>query len=142
MMATNEAGADLPLHGLKVLDFSRVRAGPFCTAMLADAGAEAIKVEPFEGDDYRHMGLQVDGQSATFAFVNRGKRSLRLDLKHAHADAVTERLQALSGLMDVTGAREGQPTMIGESIADVAAGMFASWGVMAARDRLFEYPNL
>jgi CoA:oxalate CoA-transferase len=110
--------------------------------MLADAGAEAIKVEPFEGDDYRHMGLQVDGQSATFAFVNRGKRSLRLDLKHVHADAVAERLQALSGLMDVTGAREGQPTMIGESIADVAAGMFASWGVMAARDRLFEYPNL
>ncbi|MGO4812780.1 CaiB/BaiF CoA transferase family protein [Cupriavidus sp. 2MCAB6] len=189
MMATNPAGADLPLHGLKVLDFSRVLAGPFCTAMLADAGAEVIKVEPFEGDDYRHMGLQVDGQSANFAFVNRGKRSLRLDLKHAHADAVTERLagwadvaienfkpgvadrlgigyarlaainpalvycsisgfgqagpwsdrpaydtiiQALSGLMDVTGAPEGQPTMIGESIADVAAGMFASWGVMAA----------
>jgi len=55
---------------------------------------------------------------------------------HAHADAVTERLQALSGLMDVTGAREDQPTMIGD------AGMFAPWGVMAARDRLFEYPNL
>lgn len=178
-----------PLHGLKVLDFSRVLAGPFCTAMLADAGAEVIKIEPFDGDDYRQMGLQVDGRSANFAFVNRGKRSVRLNLKQSGADTVIARLarwadvaienftpgvadrlgigyaalsalnpglvycsisgfgqdgpwatrpaydtiiQALSGLMDVTGAPDGEPTLVGESIADVAAGMFASWGVMAA----------
>lgn len=179
----------LPLHGLKVLDFSRVLAGPFSTAMLADAGADVVKVEPFEGDDYRHMGYQVDGRSTNFAFVNRGKRSLRLDLKHPRTGEVVERLarwadvvienfkpgvadrlgigyerlaginprlvycsisgfgqdgpwsrrpaydtviQALSGLMDATGAADGDPTVVGESIADVAAGMFASWGVMAA----------
>ncbi|CAG2146768.1 Acetyl-CoA:oxalate CoA-transferase [Cupriavidus yeoncheonensis] len=179
----------LPLHGLKVLDFSRVLAGPFCSAMLADAGAEVVKIEPFEGDDYRQMGLQVDGRSANFAFVNRGKRSVRLNLKQAGAQAVIARLarwadvaienftpgvadrlgigyatlsvlnpglvycsisgfgqegpwakrpaydtiiQALSGLMDVTGAPDGEPTLVGESVADVAAGMFASWGVMAA----------
>lgn len=120
MMATNPAGADLPLHGLKVLDFSRVLAGPFCTAMLADAGAEVIKVEPFGGDDYRHMGLQVNGQSANFAFVNRGKRSLRLDLKYAHADAVAERHAGWAGVA-IENFKPGVADRLGIGYARLAA---------------------
>jgi len=186
---THSGALDLPLEGLKVLDFTRVLAGPFGSAMLADAGADVIKIEPFEGDDYRHMGYQVDGRSTNFEFVNRGKRSVRLNLKAPGAAGVIEKLarwadvvlenfkpgvanrlgigysdlsplnpslvycsisgfgqtgpwagrpaydviiQAMTGLMDLTGDPEGPPTLVGESIADVAAGMFASWGVMAA----------
>ena len=69
-------GFDLPLEGLVVLDFSRVLAGPFATALLADAGADIIKVEGREGDDYRHVGPFVGNDSALFEFANRGKRSI------------------------------------------------------------------
>lgn len=178
-----------PLADLRVLDFSRVLAGPYCTALLADLGAEVIKVEPPGGDDYRHIGPFVDGESMLFATVNRGKRSIVLDLAKAedlavaHAlaaqsDVVVENfrpgvadklgigwaqlsalnprlvyasisgfgqegglakrpaydviLQAMSGIMAVTGEPDGPPTLVGESIADVAAGLFASWAVLAA----------
>ncbi|MBM1175271.1 CaiB/BaiF CoA transferase family protein [Microvirga arabica] len=70
-----------PLSGLRVLDFTRVLAGPFATALLADVGAEVIKVEPPHGDDYRHIGPFIDGESALFMSTNRGKRSIVLDLK-------------------------------------------------------------
>jgi len=180
---------NLPLHGLKVLDFTRVLSGPFCSAMLADAGAEVFKIETPEGDDYRHMGFQLRGRSTNFAFVNRGKQSLCLNLKAPEAAEVVERLalwadvalenfkpgvadrlgigygrlaainpslvycsisgfgqtgewaalpaydviiQALSGLMASTGEEDGSPFFVGESIADVSAGMFAAWGVMTA----------
>lgn len=83
---------DPPLAGLKVLDFTRVLAGPFCTAMFADAGAQVLKVEPFDGDDYRHMGFQVQGRSTNFAFVNRGKHSLRMNLKSPSAARIIDRL--------------------------------------------------
>ncbi|CUA85578.1 Crotonobetainyl-CoA:carnitine CoA-transferase CaiB and related acyl-CoA transferases [Chelatococcus sambhunathii] len=178
-----------PLADLRVLDFSRVLAGPYCTALLADLGAEVIKVEPPGGDDYRHIGPFVDGESMLFATVNRGKRSIVLDLAKAddlaiahalaaRADVVVENfrpgvadklgigwaqlsalnprlvyasisgfgqegelakrpaydviLQAMSGIMAVTGEPDGPPTLVGESIADVAAGLFASWAVLAA----------
>lgn len=70
-----------PFGDIRVLDFSRVLAGPYCTAMLADLGADVIKVEPPGGDDQRAMGVVRDGESANFALINRGKRSIRLDLK-------------------------------------------------------------
>ncbi len=70
-----------PLDGVKVLDFTRVLAGPYATALMADLGAEVIKVEPPSGDDYRHIGPFRDGESAMFQTVNRGKRSIVLDLR-------------------------------------------------------------
>ncbi|MBD9680711.1 CoA transferase [Pseudomonas sp. PDM18] len=71
-----------PLMGVRVLDLSRVLAGPHCTAMLADLGAEVIKFEvPEHGDDSRHLGPFKDGESIYFGLINRGKRSVELDFK-------------------------------------------------------------
>ena len=181
-----------PLSDILILDFTRVLAGPFCTALLGDLGAEIIKVEPPQGDEYRHVGPFRDGESALFQLVNRNKRSVALDLKKpegarlakelaARADAVVENFkpgvadrlgidykalsqvnpglvyasisgfgqsgpyaalpafdliaQAFSGLMDLTGEPDGPPTRVGESLGDLAAGLYASWAVLAA---LFE----
>ncbi|MCK5361842.1 MAG: CoA transferase, partial [Gammaproteobacteria bacterium] len=60
------------LEGLRVLDFSRVLAGPFCSALLADVGAEVVKIEAPGGDDYRHIGPFKNGESALFMLINRG----------------------------------------------------------------------
>src|SRR5581483_11238784 len=75
--------ADLPLKGLRVLDFSRVLAGPYCTMLLADLGADVIKVEPpLTGDDTRGWGPPFVGDEATyFLAVNRGKRSCVINLR-------------------------------------------------------------
>jgi crotonobetainyl-CoA:carnitine CoA-transferase CaiB-like acyl-CoA transferase len=72
-----------PLEGLKVLDMTRVLAGPYCTMMLGDMGADVVKIErPEAGDDTRGYGPPfVNGESAYFMSVNRNKRSLTLDLK-------------------------------------------------------------
>ncbi len=180
---------DRPLSGTKILDFTRVLAGPYCTALLADLGADVIKVEPPAGDDYRHIGPFIESESALFLAVNRGKRSIVLDLGDAedlavalalarNADVVIENfrpgvadklgigwdalsaqnpaliyasisgfgqtgphakrpaydiiVQALSGIMSVTGAPDGEPTLIGESVADVIAGLFGSWSITSA----------
>lgn len=178
-----------PLAGIRVLDLSRVLAGPYCTALLADLGAEIIKLEPPAGDDYRHIGPFKDGESALFTLNNRGKQSLVLDLKDpadlalakgiaAQVDVVVENfrpgvaarlglgaedlravnpgliycsisgfgqqgpfrdlpaydlvVQAMSGLMAGTGEEGGAPLKTGESVADLIAGLFASWSIMAA----------
>jgi CoA:oxalate CoA-transferase len=183
------ATADRPLAGLRVLDFTRVLAGPYCTALLADLGADVVKVEPPGGDDYRHIGPFAGGESVLFLAVNRGKRSIVLDLAQRddldvalalarRADVVVENfrpgvadrlgigwdalsaqnpslvyasisgfgqtgplarrpaydiiVQALSGIMAVTGDPDGPPTLIGESIGDVVAGIFGSWSITAA----------
>jgi CoA:oxalate CoA-transferase len=70
-----------PLDGVRVLDFTRVLAGPYCTALMADLGADVIKVEAAHGDDYRHIGPFKHGESLLFQTVNRGKRSIALNLK-------------------------------------------------------------
>lgn len=184
-----QPAATRPLAGIRVLDFSRVLAGPYCTALLADLGADVIKVEPPAGDDYRHVGPFIDGESAIFLAINRGKRSISLDLTKpddlaivqalaAKSDVVVENfrpgvadklgigwkglssinpglvyasisgfgqqgefaarpaydivLQAMSGIMSVTGTADGPPTLVGESIADVVAGLFGSWSILAA----------
>ena len=178
-----------PLDGVRILDFTRVLAGPLSTALLADLGAEVIKVEPPQGDDYRAIGPMRNGESALFTVMNRNKKSLALDLKSpqavalvrelaARADVVVENfrpgvaerlgigpvalmqhnprlvyvsvsgfgqtgplahrpaydiiVQAMSGLMEATGEPDGAPTLVGEAVSDVVAGLFASWATLAA----------
>jgi len=156
-----------------VADFSRVLAGPFCTQVLADLGADVVKVErPDGGDDTRGWGPSY------FLGLNRGKRSVALDLKDpedaalarelvARADVVVESfrpgvwerfalgeprgvtchitafgasdlagydllLQAMSGLMHVTGEEDGRPLKVGSAVIDLVCGLHAAVGVLAA----------
>ncbi|MBE0617478.1 MAG: CoA transferase, partial [Proteobacteria bacterium] len=89
----------LPLSGLQVLDLTRVLAGPYCTMVLADLGAEVIKVEvPGIGDDARHFGPFVGTESAYFMSLNRNKKSITLNLK---AERGKELFRALVGSFDV-----------------------------------------
>jgi crotonobetainyl-CoA:carnitine CoA-transferase CaiB-like acyl-CoA transferase len=94
--------APRPLDGVRVLDLSRALAGPYCTMMLADAGADVLKVEPPGGDDSRGWLpiAERDGvrESAYFLSANRGKRSVRVDLK---SEAGAARLRELAARADV-----------------------------------------
>ena len=74
--------AAAPLAGLKVVEFCQVAAGPFCGMLLADYGAEVVKVEPPEGDAMRQWPPLSGGYSENFASINRGKKSVALDLKN------------------------------------------------------------
>ena len=194
-MTTNGEGGSSPrpLDGVRVLDLTRVMSGPYCTAMLADLGAEVIKVEmPGIGDTGRLFAPHIDGESAYFNMLNRGKQSITVQLKDpAGADVIRDLIrcsdvlvenfrpgvmsrlgldypstrelrpeliyasitgfgtegpfaqlpafdlviQAMSGLMSITGEPDGRPNAVGESLADVCTGMFAAWGIAAA---LFE----
>ena len=71
-----------PLAGILVLDFTTLLPGPLATLLLAEAGAEVIKIERPGGEDMRHFEPRFDGESAMFALLNRGKKSLVLDLKN------------------------------------------------------------
>ncbi len=81
MQHSSTAATAKPLEGVRVLDFTRVLAGPYCTALMADLGADVIKVEAAHGDDYRHIGPFEQGESLLFQAMNRGKRSIVLNLK-------------------------------------------------------------
>ena len=86
-----------PLSGLTVIDLSRILAGPYCTLMLAELGARVIKVEaPETGDDARQYGPFVNGKSAYFQSVNRGKESLVLNLKADGDKVIFKKLLAKS----------------------------------------------
>src|SRR5262245_44899810 len=88
------------LSGLKVLDLTRVLAGPLCAMTLGDMGADVIKVEPPNGDDTRAWGPpHLGGEAAYFLGVNRSKRSLRLDLSKPQARALLGRLIARSDVL-------------------------------------------
>lgn len=179
-----------PLAGLLVADFSRVLAGPYATMLLADLGAEVVKVESPGGDDTRAWTPPVrHGISTYYLAVNRNKRSVALDLKDegdvalarelaARADVLIENfkpggldrfglgydevaaanpgvvyasisgfgttaqgrvlpgydliVQAMSGLMSLTGAPDTEPFRSGISVFDVMAGMHATIGILAA----------
>ncbi|TDW92393.1 crotonobetainyl-CoA:carnitine CoA-transferase CaiB-like acyl-CoA transferase [Kribbella sp. VKM Ac-2566] len=179
-----------PLSGLLVADFSRILAGPYATMLLADLGADVVKVESPGGDDTRSWQPPVrDGISTYYLAVNRNKRSLALDLKDPsdlaaaqelarRADVLVENfrpgglarfgldyetvaagnpeliyasisgfgsgpggaelpgydliVQAISGLMSLTGAPDGEPFRAGISVFDVMAGLHATIGVLSA----------
>ncbi|MFD0577591.1 CaiB/BaiF CoA transferase family protein [Dactylosporangium darangshiense] len=178
-----------PLDGLLVADFSRILAGPYATMLLADLGADVIKVEGPGGDDTRTwMPPTRDGVSTYYLGINRNKRSIALDLRDpedlaaarelaARADVFIENfkpgglarfgldyatvsagnegvvyasisgfgsgagaalpgydlmVQAISGLMSLTGDPHGSPYRAGISVFDVMAGMHASIGILSA----------
>jgi crotonobetainyl-CoA:carnitine CoA-transferase CaiB-like acyl-CoA transferase len=183
---------DLPLSGRRILDLSRVLAGPLATQILGDLGADVIKLErPGVGDDTRHWGPPfVGGDAAYYLSLNRNKRSVAVDLKTpegvdavrrlaAGSDVVIENfrpglmaelglpledlrratprlitcsltafneevpeaasrpgydiiVQALSGLMSVTGEPGGEPVKAGVALLDVIAGLQAAIGILAA----------
>ena len=75
------APQDGPLAGVKVLDLTQMMAGPFCTMLLADMGADVVKVEKPDGDDIRRSGPPfIEGESAAFLGINRNKRGMVVDL--------------------------------------------------------------
>ncbi len=179
-----------PLAGIRIIDLTRILAGPYCTMVLADLGADVIKVErPGTGDDARHIGPFIGGKSAYFMSLNRGKQSIALDLKNAAdrdtflallktADVLVENfrpgtmtklglgyddlaetfprliyaavsgfgqtgpyakkpaydmvVQAMGGIMSLTGHPGGPPTRVGSSIGDITAGLFTATAINAA----------
>src|ERR1700758_888946 len=80
------------LDGLRVLDVTQVMAGPYCAMLLADLGADVIKVEPPAGDSTRQMPGAIGADSPSFNAVNRGKRSVVVDLKTTEGREVVHRL--------------------------------------------------
>lgn len=183
--------APLPLEGIRVLDLTRVVAGPYCTMTLGDLGADVIKVEnPDGGDDSRRFGPPfVGGESAYFLCLNRNKRGITLNLKESagqqilrdlalQSDVLIENLrpgtmarygldladlrarnprlitcslsafgttgplrdepgydfamQALTGLMSVTGRPDDEPLKVGVALIDVLAGLYATTAIQAA----------
>jgi CoA:oxalate CoA-transferase len=88
------------LSGIRVLDLSRVLAGPYCTMMMADHGAEVIKIElPGTGDDSRAFTPIINGESAYFASINRGKKSVTVNLKHDEGKEIIRKLAAVSDVI-------------------------------------------
>ena len=99
-MSTGAAGRRSPLAGVRILDLSRILAGPYATMMLADLGAEVIKIEPPGGDDTRTWGPPFGGgEAAYFLAVNRGKKSVVLNLKTEEGSAALARLIASSDVL-------------------------------------------
>lgn len=100
MSASSEQAAALPLAGVRVVDLSAVVLGPYASQNLADYGADVVKVEPPEGDSTRHTGPSTEaGMGAIFLGVNRGKRSIVLDLKQPGDRATLERLLATADVL-------------------------------------------
>ena len=99
--ATESSTKSGPLNGMKVLDLSHVMAGPACTRMLADMGADVIKIEKVGGgDDTRRMlPPDIAGESVAFMMMNRNKRGIVLDLKQERGVAVFKRLLATSDVL-------------------------------------------
>jgi crotonobetainyl-CoA:carnitine CoA-transferase CaiB-like acyl-CoA transferase len=107
------ARATRPLSGVRVLDLTRVLAGPFCSMMLGDMGAEVIKIEePGKGDDTRRWPPFVGGEATYFMAVNRGKQSVTLNLKAPAGLALLKRLAAKSDVL-IENFRPGTMTRLG-----------------------------
>src|SRR5213594_5014509 len=107
------------LAGLRVLDVTQVMAGPFCAMVLADLGADVIKIEPPSGDTTRQMPGAVRGDSPSFNAVNRGKRSVVINLKVKEGRDVLMRLARLSDIL-IENYRPGVMTALGIGYEQVA----------------------
>jgi CoA:oxalate CoA-transferase len=109
-----------PLRGIRVLDFTAMLAGPHCTRLMADLGAEIIKVEGLEGDLIRGRAPLRDGHSTYFGALNCGKKSLAIDLKSGAAKAI---IYQLAGICDVAveNFRPGVMARLGFDYATLAA---------------------
>ncbi|TAM58569.1 CoA transferase [bacterium] len=109
-----------PLHGIRILDFTRLYAGPFCTMLLGDLGADVVKVEPPGGDPLRAQGPPFHrGLSMSFLAANRNKRSIMLDLK-TETDRRNARELALKADVVVENFRPGVIDRLGLGYADIA----------------------
>ena len=134
----------LPLAGMVVLDLTQIMAGPVCTMLLADLGAEVIKIEkPDGGDDTRRMGPPLaDGWAAGFLALNRNKRSLALNLRDAQGQAVFRRLLATAdvvvenfrpGVMERLGLGYGQLSRLKPALVYCSISGFGATGPYAQR---------
>ena len=93
MSADGDSGADGPLAGMRVIELAHIMAGPVCGLMLADMGADVVKVEKPDGDDTRRfLPPDIRGESAAYMMMNRNKRGIALDLKQEQGKAVLKRL--------------------------------------------------
>jgi formyl-CoA transferase len=109
------------LQGLRVLDQTQVMAGPFCAMLLADMGADVIKIEPPGGENTRGMDLELaPGVSAPFLAVNRNKRGLVLDLKRAEGVAILKKLVASADIL-IENYRPGVAKRLGVGYATLSA---------------------
>jgi succinate--hydroxymethylglutarate CoA-transferase len=110
-----------PLNGIKVLDFTRLFAGPFCTMLLGDLGADVVKIEAPEGDPIRAQGPPFHkGFSFSFLAANRNKRSIVIDMKAPDGKALARRL-ALTADVIVENFRPGVMDRLGLGYDDLAA---------------------
>ncbi len=109
-----------PLHGIRVIDFSAMIAGPYCSRLLSDLGAEVIKIEPPEGDMMRGRPPEKDGESLYFGALNCGKRSVSLDLKHPRGVALARDLVARADVV-LENFRPGVMTRLGLDYATLSA---------------------
>src|ERR1700712_1489645 len=110
-----------PLDGLKVVDLTRVLAGPYCTMMLGDMGADVLKIEePRHGDDTRGWAPFVDGWSSYYLGVNRNKKSVALDLKTEDGGRILRRLIADADVL-VENFRPGSLGQLGFGVREMAA---------------------
>src|SRR5712664_3046538 len=100
------------LKGLRVLDVTQVMAGPFCSMLLADLGADVIKIEPPAGDSTRQMPGAVGADSPSFNAVNRGKRSVVLNLKTGEGREIFTRLARSTDIL-IENYRPGVMTALG-----------------------------
>lgn len=109
----------LALDGMKVVDFSRVLSGPYCSMVLADFGAEVLKIERFpEGDDSRRFAPHVNGESFCFASANRNKKSVALDLKSAQGRDLALKMMASADVV-IENFRPGVVRRLGLSYEDI-----------------------
>src|SRR2546426_9847623 len=117
MHSVRERGA---LRGLRVIDVTQVMAGPFCSMILADLGADVIKIEPPLGDSTRTMPGAVGTDSPSFNAVNRGKRSIVVNLKTPRGVDVVKRLARSADIL-VENYRPGVMETLGLAYASLAS---------------------